>query len=266
MISIQLNGGLGNAMFQIATIEWLGKNSNHDVCFSNVDVWVYDLSTSYQRSASHAEEYLFAFPNVNFYKNHDKRFIVKRHYEVPFRYAECGPEDGDLFIGYFQSEKNFPDPAFVKWLFQPSEDIKNKLRAYDDLFTGTTCSIHVRRGNYVNWGEIHVIQQLDYYMTSLNYLKDKGITKFLVFSDDLNWCRNNFVGDQFVFIDEIDYVALFLMSRCWHHIISNSSFAWWGAWLGETPAKTTIAPRMWFGNSLPADHDADIVPERWLKI
>lgn len=266
MISIKLMGGLGNVMFQIATIEWLGREYGKEVCYANVDVWVHELSGIYQGSASHAEEYLFAFPNVNFYKHHDHRFIPKRNCEVPFRYTDSLPEDGDLFIGYFQSEKNFPDSEFIKWLFQPSEQIRTSLEKYNDLFLGDTCSIHVRRGNYTNWGDIHALQQLDYYTDSFSFLAKKGINKFLVFSDDLFWCRNNFAGDQFVFIEEVDYISLFLMAKCTHHIMSNSSFSWWGAWLGEKPNTTVVAPVRWFGPLMPTDHEADIIPPRWLKL
>jgi hypothetical protein len=61
-------------------------------------------------------------------------------------------------------------------------------------------------------------------------------------------------------------VELFLMGKCNHNIISNGSFAWWGAWLGESPNTIIIAPDVWFGNFLPTDHALDIVPQRWLKI
>ena len=268
MISIMLKGGLCNAMFQIATIEYLGKKFNMDVCYTNVDTWLGEIM-QYSNTYSHAEDYLKIFPNMDLYKNHNKRFIAKRKYEVLFRYNDCLPEDGDLFVGYFQSEKNFPDRKFIENLFTPSNFIKKEILKYDSLFHGVTCSIHVRRGDYLNWEEVHPVLDIDYFTRAMLFLEsfNMNITKFLIFSDDIAWCKNNFIGDKFVFMNNIDYIDLFLMAKCSHHIISNSSFAWWGAWLQETDQKITIAPEKWFGSSMPIDHGADIIPRnRWAKM
>ena len=87
-----------------------------------------------------------------------------------------------------------------------------------------------------------------------------------MFSDDLPWCKENFTGERFVFIDEKDYISLILMARCDHSVIANSSFSWWGAWLGETLDTVVIAPRHWFGDDKPKDFDADIKPQRWIQL
>jgi hypothetical protein len=265
MIAINLLGGLGNVMFQIATIEYLGKAFGQEVCYTDVDKWMDDLVEQWPWS-QHGQEYLSIFPAINFYKNHTERFIPQRKQNVQFRFTQLGAQHGDLFTGYFQSEKNFPDRPFVENLFRPADRVLGLMAKYDVLFNVPTCSISVRRGNYRNLENFHPCLRIDYYQKAIDIMKTKGASRFLVFSNDLNWCRNNFIGDEFVFVSDIDYVELFLMSKCANHIISNSSYAWWGAWLGETPAKTIIAPSVWFGNYLPAEHDADIIPERWLKI
>ena len=265
IISINLMGGLGNVMFQIATMEYLSKVFDIDVCYTNVDTWLDDLITNYYWE-THAEDYLKAFPNLDLYKNHNKRFIAKRRAEVVFRYTALAPEDGDLFIGYFQSEMNFTDREYVKNLFKPSEEIINKVATYDNLFEGITCSLNVRRRNYLNFKEIHPPCSLDYYKKAIGTIRNYGVDKFIVFTDDMNWCKNNFNGDEFVFVEDIDYVELFLIAKCHHHIIANSSFSWWGAWLGEEVESKIIAPQKWFGSFLPEDHAADIIPERWKKI
>jgi len=265
MIAIKLLGGLGNVMFQIATIEYLGKVFEQEVCYTDIDQWMDDLVEQWPWSI-HGQEYLTIFPKINFYKNHTERFIPQRRQDVQFRFIQLGAQNWDLFVGYFQSEKNFPDRPFIEDLFQPSERIIGLMSKYNVLFNLPTCSINVRRGNYLNLGNHHPCLGIDYYRKAIDIMKAKGVSRFLIFSNDLNWCRNNFIGDEFTFINDIDYVELFLMSKCSNHIISNSSFAWWGAWLGETPEKTTIAPNVWFGNYLPAEHAADIIPARWLKI
>lgn len=264
MISIILQGGLGNVMFQVATIETLGKKHNQLVCYTNIDGWLDNLIENYAWT-KHAEEYLTIFPKINFYKNHDERFVGKR-INVPFRYTYVEADHGYLFNGYFQSEQNFPDKDFIKDLFTPSDKVKGMLTKYNSLLRGSTCSIHVRRNNYRNIQNFHPVLNVEYYNKAINIMKSNGITRFLVFSDDHNWCRYSFVGEEFIFVEDIDYAELFLMSKCNHHIISNGSFGWWGAWLGETEKTIVIAPEVWFGNNLPTDHALDIVPYRWLKI
>jgi hypothetical protein len=265
MISILLNGGLCNVMFQIATVETFGKNLSQEVCYSNVDAWVGYQMENYAW-IKHAEDYLEIFPNIDFYKNHYQRFPTNRLTEVGFRYAPVQVEQGVLLSGYFQSEKNFPDREFVEWLFTPSEKIQLELLKYNNLLKGNTCSIHVRRGNYRNLQNYHPVLSMDYYNKAITTLKSQKIDRFIVFSNDMNWCKNVFIGNEFSFVQDIDYVELFLMSKCNHAIISNSSFGWWGAWLGETKNKVVIAPDVWFGNFLPQDHAADIIPKRWIKL
>jgi hypothetical protein len=102
---------------------------------------------------------------------------------------------------------------------------------------------------------------------AIDFMKSNGVEKFLITSNDMQWCRNNFIGDEYCFIEEIDYWEMFLMARCDYHIISNSSFGWWQAWLQETIDKTiVVAPLKWFGEAMPIDHEADIIPTRWLKL
>jgi hypothetical protein len=215
----------------------------------------------------HAEEYLDIFPNIDFYKNHYQRFVPRKSVSVGFKYEPIPAEDGVLLDGYFQSEKNFSDGAFVRWLFTPSKELCEKMNRYKKmLMLGNTCSIHVRRGNYYNLQNHHPILSMDYYTKAMNTLAPFKVDKFFVFSNDMNWCKNNFIGDQFVFVQDVDYVELFLMASCTHHIVSNSSFGWWGAWLRELPDTVTIAPEVWFGNFLPEGYASDIIPQRWIKL
>ncbi|GAG88297.1 unnamed protein product, partial [marine sediment metagenome] len=72
-----------------------------------------------------------------------------------------------------------------------------------------------------------------------------------------------FIGDRFVFIDEIDYISLYVMSKMKHHIIANSSFSWWGAWLSEYDNKIVIAPEVWVNTR---EDTSDVIPNNWIKI
>ncbi|MFW6116718.1 MAG: alpha-1,2-fucosyltransferase, partial [bacterium] len=91
-------------------------------------------------------------------------------------------------------------------------------------------------------------------------------------SDDIMWAKRNVsIPFPLTFIDhngeERDYEDLRLMSNCRHHIIANSSFSWWGAWLGNTPHGVVIAPRKWFSDEEMAQRKyMDIVPGDWMEI
>ena len=103
-------------------------------------------------------------------------------------------------------------------------------------------------------------------------------TIFYVFSDDIDFCRHRFIGPQFIFMDQsLDIADMILMSRCASHIIANSTFSWWGAWLNPSASKKVIAPREWFTGdyvdpSLPfrlhhGFHDTkDLIPDAWLRL
>ena len=90
--------------------------------------------------------------------------------------------------------------------------------------------------------------KMDYYKKAMDYL-DKP-DKYLIFSDDIEWCKQNFIGDEFVFIDEKDYISLFLMSYCESHVIANSSFSWWGAWLNSNHGKLRPGSERLLGSNL----------------
>ncbi|MFH5955214.1 alpha-1,2-fucosyltransferase, partial [Clostridium perfringens] len=92
--------------------------------------------------------------------------------------------------------------------------------------------------------------------------------KYMIFSDDLEWCKSEFVGDQFHFSEERDPVKdLGNFISCSNHIIANSSFSWWGAWLSPYKDKKVIAPRNWFGPKLAPTHNTkDLLPPNWIVI
>ena len=111
---------------------------------------------------------------------------------------------------------------------------------------------------------------MDYYEAAVRELT--AVVKqphFFVFSDDLEWVRRNLRLDYPVaYMDhngeDRDYEDLRLMSACKHHIIANSSFSWWGAWLCADPGQIVIAPKKWFNKS-PSD-TRDLIPDSWRRI
>lgn len=140
-----------------------------------------------------------------------------------------------IFIqGYFQSYMYFRDFAEqicrdIKFKVEKTNLIENLLTKISDSMS---VSIHVRRMQYTN------LLKLEYYLTAIESIKSwVSNPVFFVFSDDMEWCKENFSNlDNFIFVlhDIDDEIAdLWLMSQCKHHIIANSSFSWWGAWLSK---------------------------------
>ncbi len=142
------------------------------------------------------------------------------------------------------------------------------------------CSIHVRRGDYVSIGQTHPLnphplQSLEYYKEAIKII---NADKYLVFSDDINWCKENFIGDNYIFVDnkisslENDIFEMQLMSTCKNNIIANSSYSWWAAYFNENKDKKVIAPKLWFGkdyiNTITSHDDViqSIIPKDWIII
>jgi hypothetical protein len=183
-----------------------------------------------------------------------------RGIDIPFNYEPIIVQDNITYNGFFQSEQYFPDREFILNLFEPSDFINTKLQKYSNLFEGTTCSIHIRRGDYLKYS-LHWARDITYYEQGIALVGN--VDKYLIFSDDMAWCKTQFIGDHFIFIEnEKDYVELFLQSKCNHNIISSSTFSWWGAYLNNKTNCKRIGPAQWFTNNMAND----IVPESWQTI
>jgi hypothetical protein len=99
-------------------------------------------------------------------------------------------------------------------------------------------------------------------------MRNQGVKKFYVFSDDIEWCKN-FFSDilDFEFISGNNEIRdLYLMSSCENNIIANSSFSWWGAWLNKNPNKKVIAPSVWFGPAKKNVITEDLYCKNWIKL
>jgi hypothetical protein len=105
---------------------------------------------------------------------------------------------------------------------------------------------------------------MDYYGLAMDVFNTRGIDGYLIFSNDMDWCKNNFQGEQYTFIQDDPLVELFLMSKCRHQVIANSAFSWWGAYLNKNPDKIVIAPKKWFNAPRPSTEN--IIPTSWHKI
>jgi|LauGreDrversion4_2_1035121.scaffolds.fasta_scaffold01389_12 hypothetical protein len=180
--------------------------------------------------------------------------------------------------GYFQNENYFLHCAdIIKKEFSFKKEIQQECDSFFNEFEkNTTVSIHIRRTDYIHLSSIFEQLSLDFYKKCISFFNKKNV-KFLIFSDDVEWCKKEFIGDNFIFPDKSPFHDLCLQSMCDHHIISNSTFSWWAAWLGRNKNKTIFAPKNWFTKSyqatnhyggiyLQAYSDNKIIPERWIKV
>lgn len=251
------NGRLGNQMFQYAALRGIAAYHNYEFCIpdSNFrDPW--------------QEHQLFeAFELVNL---KHKKFLPGNYHQEPHfhysqEYVEQCPDNVNIY-GYFQTEKYFKnieesikeDFKFKKEILEPCKDAFN----FDKMI-----SLHVRRTDYVEKSQDHPPCSLEYYKKALSQF-DSDIP-VMIFSDDVYWCKNQqlFSSDRFIISENTwNLIDMCLMTLCSHHIISNSSFSWWGAWLSQS--ENVIAPSRWFGNSgyTASNNTKDILPERWIKL
>jgi hypothetical protein len=141
----------------------------------------------------------------------------------------------------------------------------------DRIRSITSASVHVRLGDYLSNTEaaaFHGLPDAAYYSNGARELHERcGVQRFFVFSDEPGKARERIVlPGEVIFVEHNtgsdSHWDLWLMRHCHHHLIANSSFSWWGAWLNPSPEKVVIAPRTWFAGDLRPN---DIVPPTWLR-
>ena len=247
------NGRLGNSMFQIATtINYALENKMK-----------------------------FSFPKWKYSKYMQKSlpeevFEIKHLYnESNFGYTSIPTFDDnvDLF-GYFQSEKYFKNHFFEiqPYLILNSSYERYIWRQFGRYLHGKTCSIHVRRNDYlINpvTKEFHGVLPIEYYELAISVVYKKGFDDicFMICSDDIPWCKEKFHLPNMVFVEgEEDIIDLFVMSYCDNNIIINSSFSWWIGFLNVMNRdKKIIAPKNWFIEKAN-QNTKDLYCEGWIVI
>lgn len=231
-------GRLGNKLFVIATVIATAKRNNDIAVFPH---WKYES----------------VFPNIPI--SNDIK-ITNRYSETAFHYTPI-PYSADLSLrGYFQSYKYFDDyrDDIIQHFKMNIDPILNNLYDY-----ANTVSIHIRRTDYINKQQYHPVLSLEYYKEAI--LQFNGYS-FLIFSDDINWCKSVFKGNAIFVEGRKDYEDLYIMSQCKHNIIANSSFSWWAAYLNKNTHKKVITPKQWFGSAYSNYNTNDLRPNDWILL
>jgi hypothetical protein len=258
MITAKLNGGLGNQMFQVAVAYTMALDNN-DQCafdFNTVPVLQGQCPVFYRDNI---------FKKLNNINNGWKPRVIYK--EITNEYTKI-PYGCDMkLIGYFASEEYIKNRrAEILDLFIDKDIIKLLRDLFNDKLKNSV-SLHVRRGDYLKFPEVYVILSQSYYELALNIIGGKyQINNILVFSDDIEWCKQNMNDSRMYFIEGYpDYIDMYLMSLCNHNITANSSFSWWGAYLNENKEKIVCAPKKWFNYNGPKS-SSYLLCKDWLGI
>jgi len=258
MITCSLMGGLGNQLFQTAVTLSLSLDNNM------IPIFPPNPHQGCSRKINYNDTYFHRLERIKSQLNF-KIFV-----ENGFSYKPIQVSDDNINLrGYFQSEKYFEKHKkyILNTLVLPNKmiiDLNNKYKHIIEC--ENTVSIHVRRGDYLGLQHVHYVQTLDYYQEAIKKFPEDSM--FVIFSDDIHWCKEIPLFKHLKnvqFIQDIDYNELYIMSRCKHNIIANSTFSWWAAYMNPNVNKIIIAPKIWFGPKGPNDLQ-DLIPPSWIII
>jgi len=293
LIISKIIGGLGNQMFQYAAGRSLSLERDVTLLLDISDFSKYKLHQGFELQRvfnGHVNianptqiqdvlgwqrfpvlRRLLSQPSIAFLRKRELVFEPSFHYwsgisDVPY---DC------YLSGYWQSEKYFrKHSAQIRSDFNFPENLSTENLAISQKISQVNAvSLHVRRGDYItNSKNINVLNActLDYYYTAIDELQKKIKNPHIfIFSDDIDWVKSNLITSlPCEFIDnnkgQDSFFDMQLMSLCQHHIIANSSFSWWGAWLGVNPHKIVIAPTKWFASDKLCSRD--LIAEGWIAL
>lgn len=293
MIIVRISGGLGNQMFQYAMARSICSARQVELkidlrSFENYPLHHgYELERVFGIGLANADRIDFSnllgwrdYPLVlSLMSRRKMKWARGRHIvvEPQFRYWPDvkNVNDESYLYGFWQSEKYFQDTSHV---------IRNDFKFEQPLFgenaetlerilNCNSISLHIRRADYAsdkNTLATHGLCSLEYYRNAVNYVSARvEAPEFFVFSDEISWAKDNLKMDypcHFVANNNnrTSFNDMHLMSRCGSHIIANSSFSWWGAWLNPNPKKIVIAPRKWFVTD--RFDTSDLLPDHWIKL
>ena len=242
MISVILQGGLGNQMFQVSAAYSLSKRLQTNLV---IDPSKHYLPLQGNNCLSYKEN-IFKKIKFDFIENYRTMLKIfdENEQDIPL-------QDNLMIRGYFQSLKYFEEVQDdIIDMFSPTNEVKKEIyKKYGDITKRV--SIHIRRGDYLKFPDIHPVCNENYYKNAISNFKNNS---FIIFSDDIGWVENNFKDIDFIIAKEKDYIELYMMSMCKANIIANSTFSWWGAFLNKNK-EVCIAPKLWFGENGPKKTD-----------
>lgn len=251
-------GHLGNQMFQLAALIGLSRKHNRDFCIPHQQsfgmAYYQELrSNIYDAFDLKVHQGLSRFPTIQ-----------EEHFHFDKKLFDNPPKQDCNLYGFFQSEKWFKHVEDeVRETFKLKKEYEEVADFMRSQLEGQVIAIHARRTDYLT-NPNHGALGLDYYERALELVPNN--LKVIIFTDDPEWAKvQELFPDERFFVSETDcpYTDLALMAKCDYHIIANSSYSWWGAWLSNS--KKVIAPKQWFGTPLETNKLDDLYCDWWVK-
>ena len=293
IVTVGLNGGLGNQMFQYAAALGLATQQGRDIKI-DLSFFAHRKDRPYQlKLLKVPEDYPCKAPpflarvapmlvtrticKIKRQMMQLRNFYCEPHFHFDPAFFNLSGADVRL-TGYFQNPRYFVGAeSLLRERFQFKSPFTPTAADWVAKIAQSPCavSVHLRRGDYCDSqnSTIHHLLDRGYYDRAMTLMQDLVGDKaeFFFFSDDPDFVTNTFADLSRVHIVRSDPAApwedLFLMAKCRHNIIANSSYSWWGAWLNAAQDKRVIAPAQWFTSNFLASHCVvDLYPEDWILL
>jgi hypothetical protein len=285
MIITEINGGLGNQLFQYAAGLYLALKHQTDlkvsIQFKNNDtsrkLGLSHFNTNVIEATQDEINQLYPSSAINrsihsFLPPSFKQYFREKHFAYQSGFNKLG---SNVYLkGYWQSERYFSTIANqVKDVFTlQTHFYSNILPLIEEIKQTESVSIHVRKGDYLlhPYSDYYASLESAYYNNALAALQENlPQLKLYVFTDDPKWVKENLaLPIPYTLISGVQTTSMYedfqAMLTCKYHIIANSSFSWWTAWLSDRDGKKVVAPKEWFKNG-PSD-TADLIPKSWLIV
>ncbi len=273
---IRLNGRLGNQLFQLALALRVSQNFKVEILlddylakrqgferflFKDLCVFDYFQYCSGLQSFANRLQHNSGFRKL--YKS-DNLFLESECDEAKLVFSQIYKS----YTGFFQSPSLFPGKDILLKAFAVSDDCMcEPLLELLQMTEQAEClAVSVRRGDFLSHSALGVCSE-EYYIDAINFARKKRkIHCVFVFSDDIPYCRKlfSYLDCQVIYVEGYTPAkSLYLMSKCQHFVIANSTFSWWGAWLSEYEEKIVIRPDPW--NNLDPIAP-DFLPPDWAKV
>ena len=265
LVVIQLSGGMGNQMFQYALylqLKALGKNVKIDDrteyegrSARPIRLPVFDakyVTPTETEMLCLTDSYLDIASKIR--RKLTGRKTAEYMEKSPLFDNEVLQKDRAYLVGWWQSEKYFADvKEEVKKAFTfKNIELTEKMRVYEQRMQETTSvSLHIRRGDYLEVSDVYGgICTAEYYEKAMKQMEIwYPDCHFFVFTNDAEWVKENYEQNNLTIVEGNDedsgYIDMYLMTKCKHYILANSSFSWWGCYLNSSKEKKVIAPKIW---------------------